>query len=147
MPTRSTTRRVVIGASLAAAILGAGFWWVSGGDPIRGVQEIIEPRSTLTAKEIASGLENDPQLPVTNPEDVTATVCSPDLPCIEAVRAHELVIYRFDNQEDAAAFTTTLGVNGYQSDWIVLEYQNAALDTDRADSSYATVVDSIWTTK
>lgn len=42
----------------------------------------------------------------------------------------------------ASAFAQDLGQNGHQSDWIVLEYEGAANDTDPAKATYAGIMDS-----
>ena len=67
--------------------------------------------------------------------------------CSRAVRADQITFYQFEDRDDAEGFTAALGDNGYQSDWIVLEYQDAKYDTDSAESSYATVVDGTWTSE
>ncbi|MGW9403064.1 hypothetical protein ACWGQ2_03745 [Arthrobacter sp. NPDC055585] len=56
----------------------------------------------------------------------------------------EVTVYSFDSQDDAAAFAESLGPDGYQSDWIVLEYEGAAADTDPSEASYAGITDSMW---
>ncbi|MER1997367.1 MAG: hypothetical protein ABTA24_12860 [Arthrobacter sp.] len=60
--------------------------------------------------------------------------------------ADQLTVYKFTNKDDAAAFAQDLGQDGYQSDWIVLEYEGAANDTDPTEATYAGFVDSMWST-
>ena len=107
-----------------------------------------DPRSGLTPRQVIEGFAATPDLPATNPRDVTSERCGDggdDVGCEEAVQADELTVYSFAEKKDAAAFARSLGRNGYQSDWIVLEYDNAAADTDEAKASYATQVDGTWT--
>ncbi|TFD55835.1 hypothetical protein E3T55_00485 [Cryobacterium frigoriphilum] len=132
--------------TLAAAVIVAGLW-VTGGDPLRGIQELVAPRSTMTVENVFNGFEGQPDLPVTNPQDITAEACSDEVRCSQAVRADQITVYRFEDRDDAEGFTAALGDNGYQSDWIVLEYQGAKYDTDSAESSYATVFDGTWTSE
>lgn len=129
--------------ALAAAVIAAGLW-VTGGDPLRGVQALVAPRSTMTVEDVFNGFEGQPGLPVTNTQDITAEACSDDVRCSQAVRADQITVYRFEDRGDAEGFTAALGDNGHQSDWIVLEYQGAKYDTDSTESSYATVVDGAW---
>jgi hypothetical protein len=82
---------------------------------------------------------------VTNPEDTTGEECVAVDGCSAAVRADEISIYRFENQEDAANFADGLGENDYQSDWVVLEYPGAKLDANRAVLSYSGLIDDMWT--
>ena len=110
-----------------------------------GCQALIEPRSTMGVEAVVAAFTNQPGLPVANPRDITAEACDADDGCSAAVRAEETTIYRFEDQEVAETFTEHLGDNGYQSDWIVLEYPAAKLDTDSALLSYATTVDGMWT--
>lgn len=110
-----------------------------------GCQALIEPRSTMSVDDVVEAFTSQPGLPVTNPRDITGEACAADGGCSAAVRAEEITIYRFEDQEVAETFTEHLGDNGYQSDWIVLEYPEAKLDTDSALLSYATTVDGMWT--
>lgn len=137
-----TTTTITLAAGVVAASL-----WVTGGDPLRGIQELVAPRSTMTVEDVFNGFEGQPDLPVTNPHDITARACAGEVRCSQAVRADQITVYQFEDRDDAEAFTATLGDNGYQSDWIVLEYQGAKYDTDSAQSSYATVVDGAWTSE
>ena len=132
--------------TLAAAVIVAGLW-ITGGDPLRGIQELVAPRSTMTVEDVFNGFEGQPDLPVTNPHDITAQACAHEIECAQAVRADQITVYQFEERDDAGGFTLALGDNGYQSDWIVLEYQGAKYDTDSAESSYATVVDATWTSE
>lgn len=108
-------------------------------------QSIVEPRSGITPEDVVAAFEAQPDLPVTDPVALPEGECSPDAGCIAAVRAAEISVYRFGSTDEAAAFATSLGDDGYQSDWIVLEYPDARYDTDSRLSSYATVVDGMWT--
>lgn len=103
-----------------------------------------DSRATLTPELVVEAFTNTEGTPVTNAKDVTAETCGEAVPCQEAVRADELTVYSFKKKEDAAAFTRTLGNNGFQDNWIVLEYENAAQDTDRSKVSYATTLDGLW---
>ncbi|MDH6237561.1 hypothetical protein [Cryobacterium sp. CG_9.6] len=132
--------------TLAATVIVAGLW-VTGGDPLRGIQELVAPRSTMTVEDVFNGFEGQPGLPVTNLQDITAEACSDEFRCSQAVRADQITVYQFEDRDDAEGFTAALGDNGYQSDWIVLEYQDAKYDTDSAKSSYATDVDASWTSE
>ncbi|TFD52039.1 hypothetical protein E3T43_15525 [Cryobacterium sp. Hh7] len=144
MPKRSIVITTTV--TLAAAVIVAGLW-VTGGDPFRGIQELIAPRSTMTAEDVFNGFQGQPGLPVTNLQDITAEACSDEVRCSQAVRADQITVYQFEDRDDAEGFTAALGDNGYQSGWIVLEYQDAKYDTDSAESSYATVVDASWTSE
>ena len=99
----------------------------------------------MSVDDIVDAFAAQPGLRVTDPRDITAEACSGKDGCSTAVRADEIAIYRFDDREDAARFATSLGDNGHQSDWIVLEYPEARLDTDITELSYAGIVDSMWT--
>ncbi|WP_166789490.1 hypothetical protein, partial [Cryobacterium sp. TMS1-20-1] len=82
---------------------------------------------------------------MTDPRDITADACATNDACIAAVRSEEISIYRFASPNDAEKFAETLGDNGHQSDWIVLEYPGAKFDSDPTKSSYAGLIDSMWT--
>ena len=110
-----------------------------------GCQAALEPRSTMGVDDVVEAFTAQPNLPVTNPHGVTGVVCFPEDGCLAAGRSEEISIYRFESPRDAEAFAATLGENGYQSDWIVLEYPGSKYDTDPAKSSYASIVDSMWT--
>ena len=125
----STTRAPLL--LLAIAALG-----------LAGCQAAFEPRSTMSVDHVIVALEAQPELPVTNPVDES---CATIDGCSGAVRADEISVYRFDTPREAAAFADTLGDDGYQSDWIVLEYPQARLDSDSTELSYAGVVDGMWT--
>lgn len=99
----------------------------------------------MTVSDVVEAFAHHPKLPVTNSRDITAEACRGEGACSVAVRAEEIAIYRFDDREDAATFVASLGDDGYQSDWIVLEYPHAAFDTDTTKLSYAGIVDSMWT--
>src|SRR5690554_3313740 len=92
---------------------------------LTGCQALLDPRSTMTVDDVLDAFSHQPDLPVTNPSDITAEACGDEERCQAAVRADELAIYQFSDREDAEAFTSKLGDNGYQSDWIVLEYPGA----------------------
>ena len=112
---------------------------------LTGCQALLEPRSTMSVDDVLDAFEPQPGLGVTDPRDVTAVACSEENPCSEAIRADEIAIFRFDDRQDAARFAASLGDNGYQSDWIVLEYPRAKYDTDKTRLSYAGIVDGMWT--
>lgn len=95
---------------------------------------------------VIEGLQFYPETPATNPRSVTEEKCGETVPCKSAVAADELTVYRFANKYDAAAFAHELGQNGYQSNWIVLEYDGAANDTDPREATYAGAVDGMWST-
>lgn len=103
-----------------------------------------DSRSSLTPGLVVEAFEYQPDNPVSNPRDVTARKCTPEIPCTEAIQADEIAVYRFDSKEEAAGLAALLGGNGYQSGWIVLEYEGAAADTDRSKASYASTLDGMW---
>ncbi|TFC25617.1 hypothetical protein E3O25_13615 [Cryobacterium sp. TMT1-3] len=110
---------------------------------LTGCQAVLEPRSTMTVDDVVDAFTSQPDLPVTNPQDISDDACV-EVGCSAAIRADEISIYRFDIKDDAETFANDLGDNGYQSDWVVLEYPGAKSDTDRALLSYAGIVDSMW---
>jgi hypothetical protein len=112
---------------------------------VSGCQAVLEPRSTMGVDDVVEAFTAQPDLPVTNPRDITADACAKNDACLAAVRSQEISIYRFESPSDAEKFVETLGENGYQSDWIVLEYPGAKFDTDPTESSYAGIIDSMWT--
>ena len=112
---------------------------------LTGCQSVLEPRSQMTVDDVVKAFEAQPDLPVSDPVELSSDECQPDDGCTAAVRADEIGIYRFESTDEAAAFAGTLGDDGYASDWIVLEYPDARFDTDSRLSSYATVVDGMWT--
>ena len=103
-----------------------------------------DSRATLTPGMAVEAFEQQPDLPVTNPADATSEKCTPEIPCTEAIQADEIAVYRFESKEEAANLARLLGGNGYQSNWIVLEYEGAAADTDRSKASYASTIDGMW---
>ena len=103
-----------------------------------------DSRAGLTPELVVEAFEYQPDNPVTNPRDVTSETCGTGIPCDEAIRADEIAVYSFGSREDAADYAQSLGENGYQSDWIVLEYEGAAADTDRSKASYASTADGMW---
>lgn len=106
-----------------------------------------DSRASMSVGDVVSAFEAQPGLTVTDPRDVTDERCGAAVPCREALQANEVGIFSFDEKEDAAAFAGTLGSNGYQSDWIVLEYEGAANDWDSARLSYAAIVDGMWSSE
>ncbi|WP_104160969.1 hypothetical protein [Arthrobacter sp. ZGTC212] len=56
----------------------------------------------------------------------------------------QLTVYKLTDMDEAAAFAQDLGQNGYQSDWIVLEYKDAAQDSDSTKATYAGIADGMW---
>jgi hypothetical protein len=106
---------------------------------------LLEPRSTMSVENVLDAFAHHERLPASNPREVTSAECKPLPGCVEAIRADEIAVFRFDAREDAAEFARSLGDDGHQSDWIVLEYPDAAADTDPALLSYATTVDMMWT--
>ena len=105
-----------------------------------------DSRAGLTPELVVEAFGYQPDNPVTNPKDVTSETCGAEIPCEEAIRADEIAVYSFDSKADAADFARSLGDNGYQSNWIVLEYAGAAADTDRSKASYASTLDGMWST-
>lgn len=105
-----------------------------------------DSRSELTPGLVVEAFQHQQDQPVTNPRDVTSDKCTPEIPCTEAIQADEIAVYRFDSKKEAANLAQLLGDNRYQSNWIVLEYEGAAADTDRAKASYASTLDGIWST-
>ena len=103
-----------------------------------------DSRASLTPDLVVEAFTNDEGNPVTNPKDVTSEKCGVTIPCKEAVQADETAVYSFEKKEDAAAFARALGNNGFHDNWIVLEYENAAQDTDEAEVSYAATLDGMW---
>lgn len=103
-----------------------------------------DSRGTLTPDQVIEGLQHYPETPATNPRSVTEEKCGDQIPCKSAVMTDQLTVYKFTHKDDAVVFTRALGQNGYQSDWIVLEYKNAANDTDPTKATYAGRVDGIW---
>jgi hypothetical protein len=112
---------------------------------LTGCQSVSDPRSAMTVDDVIAAFEAQPGLPVTDPVELSVDECDPDTGCTTAVRADEIAIYRFDSTAGAATFATTLGSDGYQSDWIVLEYPDAGADTEQSKLSYAGIVDGMWT--
>lgn len=137
-------RVVVVVAGLMLVAIAAVFY-LFGGNPLRGgIQGLIEPRSAMTIDDVLAGFESLPGLPVTDSAYVTEDVC-PEVGCIQALRSDEVSVYKFADRDDAAKFTKTLGADGYQSDWVVLEYDDAR-SNNVAQLSYANTVDGMWTT-
>ncbi|MDR6416452.1 hypothetical protein [Pseudarthrobacter sulfonivorans] len=85
-----------------------------------------------------------PLLPATNARDVTGEVCSAQVSCRAAIMADEIAVYQFWTKRAAEEFAGTLGDDGYQSDWIVLRYEDAGTMTS-TDLSYASLIDGMWT--
>ena len=110
-----------------------------------GCQAVLEPRSTMGVDDVVAAFTAQADLPMTDPRDITADACATNDACIAAVRSEEISIYRFASPNDAEKFAETLGDNGHQSDWIVLEYPGAKFDSDPTKSSYAGLIDSMWT--
>ena len=131
---RSRIRRAPVFAVALVAAVG-----------LSGCQALLEPRSTMTVDDVAAGFAEMDDLPFTDPELATDELCTDDVGCAAALRADEVTIYQFDDRDDASRFAESLGNDGIQSDWIVLEYPGAAADTDTAYSSYATLVHGMWT--
>lgn len=103
-----------------------------------------DSRASMTPEDVINAFEAQPDQPITNPRDVTAERCGTDVPCEEAIQTDEIAVYSFDSKDDAADFSQSLGENGYQSNWIVLEYDGAAADTDLSKVSYAATVEGMW---
>jgi len=110
-----------------------------------GCQAVLEPRPTMGIDDVVAAFTAQADLPVTDPRDITADACATNDACIAAVLSEEISIYRFESPTEAEKFAEMLGENGHQSDWIVLEYPRAKFDTDPTKSSYAGLIDSMWT--
>jgi hypothetical protein len=98
----------------------------------------------LSPADAVSAFEYQPNLPVSNPRDITDEACSLQVKCRAAIEADEVAVYQFWTRGNAKNFTETLGDDGYQSDWIVLRYEDAATPTTR-DLSYGALIDGAWT--
>ena len=118
---------------------------VAIGLTLSGYQAVLEPRSIMGVDDVVAAFIAQADLPVTNPRDITADARATNDACIAAVRSEENSIYRFESPNEAEKFAETLGENGHQSDWIVLEYPGAKFDTDPTKSTYAGLLDSMWT--
>jgi len=110
-----------------------------------GCQALLDSRSTMRVEHVLDAFAPQEALPATNPRDVAREECEPVPGCTEAVRTEQIAVFRFDDREDAADFAESLGDDGHQSDWIVLEYPDAAFDTDETLLTYAGLVDGMWT--
>ena len=110
-----------------------------------GCRAVLEPRSTMEVDDVVAAFTAQADLPVTNLRDITADACATNDACIAAVRSEEISIYRFESPNEAEKIAEELGENGHQSDWIVLEYPGAKFDADPTESSYAGLIDSMWT--
>ncbi|KFF57982.1 hypothetical protein JF66_22050 [Cryobacterium sp. MLB-32] len=104
-----------------------------------------DSRSAMTPENVLEAFEAQPNLPVSNVKDVTQTECTDEVPCVSALAADELSIYKFSSQDDAKAFADTLGTDGYQSDWIVLNFEHATGAEESDNLRYGALIDAMWT--
>ncbi|WP_143028776.1 hypothetical protein [Quadrisphaera sp. DSM 44207] len=63
--------------------------------------------------------------------------------CTEAIATDGVTFYKFGNRNDAAAFSRSLGSDGYQSDWIVVEFTDPAF-TAQDRQMLGGFVDDLW---
>ncbi|MGY1795151.1 hypothetical protein ACI796_14330 [Geodermatophilus sp. SYSU D00525] len=57
----------------------------------------------------------------------TDELCGADLPCIQAVRAETLTMYRFADREDAVATARAFAGEAHLSGWIVVRFEPGGL--------------------
>ncbi|GAA3404549.1 MULTISPECIES: hypothetical protein [Pseudarthrobacter] len=98
----------------------------------------------LSPGNAVEAFEYQPNLPVTNARDVTSEVCSAQVSCRAAIVADEIAVYQFWTRGAAQEYARTLGEDGYQSDWLVLRYEDAGKMTN-SDMSYGSLIDAMWT--
>ncbi len=98
----------------------------------------------LSPGDAVEAFEHQPDLPVTNPRDITAEACTGAVRCRAAIAADEIAVYQFWTRSAARDFAATLGDNGHQSDWIVLNYDNARKSND-GGWGYGFLIDNMWT--
>ena len=68
-----------------------------------------------------------PDWPYLDAEDQTRTVCTRNLPCIQAVGNGYLTILKFSSISDARAHAESLGESGYQIDPLVVNFNGKPL--------------------
>ncbi|WP_336031901.1 hypothetical protein [Geodermatophilus sp. FMUSA9-8] len=68
----------------------------------------------------------------------TAELCGAELPCMQAVQAETLTMYRFDDREDAVAAAREFAGEAYLSGWIVVRFEPDALTAaERREFAYS----------
>lgn len=102
---------------IVAVVTAVGIVSLSGAWFVRSV---FDTQWSLTLRDVMSS-EPDAEDPTTDPVDVTAAVCSIDVPCLEAYSTAEATYLRFYTREAAAHHLATLK-DGFQSNYIVMDF-------------------------
>jgi hypothetical protein len=100
---------VAVSGWLVALVLGASFF-VS----YDGRQDID-----------LAGYLQDPYLP--GARLATDEVCDDEFPCVQALEAETATMARFDDQQEAAAWASTLGGDVRLAGWIVVRFEDGRL--------------------
>ncbi|MGY1812866.1 hypothetical protein [Blastococcus sp. SYSU D00820] len=75
----------------------------------------------------------------------TEELCGPELPCLQAVRAETLTMYRFLERADAEAAARRFGDDAYLTGWIVIRFEPGGLTpTERSDVEYGIGCINTW---
>lgn len=102
---------VAVGVAVVVGIVLGGAWLT---------QAVFDPQWTLTLHDVMSS-EPDAEDPTTDPVDITASTCSPDVPCAEGYSTAEATYLRFSSRDAAAQHLETLQ-DGFQSKCIVMDF-------------------------
>lgn len=98
-----------------------------------------DPRASVDAVHIVETFEQA-GVPITGVRDDSKTACAYEIPCMQSVVTDQVTVWRFGTRDDAAAYAAH--IDGYQSDFIVLEFAPDALTATQRENA-ASMVDSM----
>ncbi|WP_409329162.1 hypothetical protein [Trujillonella humicola] len=121
---------LVTGVGGAAA--GAGAVYLSSDAFLYGGREHIDLESWVEREDAWT----ERMMP--NARWATEELCGADLPCMQAVQADTLTMYRFDEREDAVAAARDFAGEAYLSGWIVVRFEADVLSAaERREFAYS----------
>ena len=127
-------RRVVatLATGAVGAAVGAGAMYLGSDAFLYGGRERIDLEGWVEREDSWT----DHMMP--NARWATKELCRSELPCIQAVQAETLTMYRFDDREDAVAAARDFAGEAYLSGWIVVRFEPDALTpAERREFAYS----------
>lgn len=110
--TNRTWRMVMAAAIIATATAGCAAGWD---------KSFFSLKDVLTMPDLTT---------ISNEEDVTKSMCEGVDGCIEAWTSDQADFLRFDSNQHAADFVTELGIDGYHSNRVVIDFTHTEADAE-----------------
>jgi osmotically inducible lipoprotein OsmE len=102
---------IAIAAVVLAGVVIGGVWFA---------RAVFDPQWRLTLRDVMSS-ESTVNNTTTDVANITESVCSADLPCVEAYDTAEATYFRFGSRDEATQHAATVE-DGFQSNYIVMDF-------------------------